>query len=85
MTTQSLDDAFKEFEIDPTKLGKPVDYQELEVKLKCPECNSGNVEWLLDKNSDEVDFNCLDCKKSFWMTYGEYREAVRRNEDKIVG
>ena len=75
---------FKTGEIDPLELGKQIDYHNLDIKLKCPDCNSNNVEWLLDKNSDEVDFNCFKCSKSFWMTYEEYKESIRKNQDKIV-
>ena len=56
---------FKTGELDPKKLGQPVDYQELSVKLECPECTSKEVEWLLDKNSSEVTFHCLKCSESF--------------------
>ena len=65
-------------------IGNPVDWVELKIKLKCPSCKSDNVEWLLDKNSDEVDFHCLDCDEYFWMTYKEYKIAVKRNPDKII-
>ena len=75
---------FKTGKLDPTKLGKPIDYQELEIKLICPDCNSKDVEWLLDKNSMEVDFSCPNCDRTCWMTYEEYKEAVRNNPDKIV-
>ena len=71
------DDAYEEFtkiirgfktgELDPKKIGQPIDWVELNLKLECPECESKNVEWLLDKNSNEVDFHCLKCDESFWI------------------
>jgi hypothetical protein len=75
---------FESGELNPKMVGKPVDWVELEVKLKCPECKSDYVEWLLDKNSNEVDFSCLECDKSFWMTHEEYEKTVRKNPDKIA-
>lgn len=74
----------KEGKIDPIKMGRPVDWVELDLKLICPECNSNNVEWLLDKNSNEVTFHCFKCDESFWMTYKEYKVAIRKNPDKLI-
>jgi len=76
---------FKTGKIDPKKIGQPVDWAELDIKLVCPECKSNKVEWLLDKNSDEVTFHCLKCTESFWMTYKEYKDTVKRNPEKIIG
>lgn len=70
--------------LDPKKIGQPVDWIILKIKLKCPECNSREVEWLLDKNSNEVTFYCLKCREYFWMTYEEYKSAIKRNPDKII-
>jgi ribosomal protein L33 len=70
--------------LDPKKIGKPTKLVELKTKLKCPECKSNEVEWLLDKNSNEVTFHCLKCSECFWMTYKEYKDAIKRNPDKIV-
>lgn len=88
------DDAYKKFEklikgfktgkLDPTKVGQPINWMKLKTKLKCPECQSNKVEWLLDKNSDEVTFHCLECSESFWMTHKEYKDAIKRNPDKII-
>ena len=75
---------FKEGRLDPKKVGQPVDWVELKVKLKCPACKSGDVKWLLDKNSNEVDFHCQKCGESFWMTYEGYTKTVKRNPDKVV-
>ena len=75
---------FKEGTLDPTKVGKPINWIELKEKLICPECDSDEVEWLLDKNSNEVTFHCLECRESFWMTYDEYKNAVKKNSDKII-
>ena len=75
---------FKTGKLDPKKVGQPINWVELDLKLKCPKCKSNKVEWLLDKNSDEVTFHCLKCSKSFWMTHEEYNSAVRRNPDKII-
>ncbi|MBI2043253.1 hypothetical protein HYT25_02600 [Candidatus Pacearchaeota archaeon] len=75
---------FKTGELDPKKIGQPVDWIELDLKLKCPGCKSNYVEWLLDKNSNEVDFHCLECNEGFWMMYDEYKKAVKRNPDKII-
>lgn len=75
---------FKEGKLDPKKVGQSVDWVELKIKLKCPDCKSNDVEWLLDKNSNEVTFHCLECSESFWMIYEEYKKAVKRNPDKIV-
>ncbi len=75
---------FKTGKLDPTKLGQPVDWVELEVKLKCPRCKSGNVEWLLDRNSKEITFHCLKCSESFWMTKKEYENAIKKHPDCIV-
>ncbi len=74
----------KEGELDPTKIGQPIDWKTLDKKLKCPECHSENVEWMLDKNSSEVDFHCTECSESFWMSHEEYKKAIKRNPDKIV-
>lgn len=70
--------------INPEKIGKPVKWVELDMKLKCPKCKSSNVEWLLDKNSDEVDFCCLKCGEAFWMTNKDYKTAVEKNSDCII-
>lgn len=75
---------FKTGKLDPTKAGTPIDWVKLDIKLKCPECESDNVEWLLDKNSNEVTFHCLKCPERFWVTYNEYKKAVKENPDKIV-
>ncbi len=75
---------FKTGKLDPKKVGHPIDWIELKIKLECPECKSNKVEWLLDKNSDEVTFHCLKCGESFWMTHKEYKDAIKRNPDKIV-
>jgi len=75
---------FKEGKLNPMKTGKPMDLVGLDIKLKCPKCYSKEVEWFLDKNSEDVDFHCLKCGKSFWMTYKEYKVAIKRNPDKII-
>jgi hypothetical protein len=74
----------KKGEIDPTKIGQPVNWVELDIRLKCPECKSKDVEWLFDKNSNEVTFNCLKCSESFWMTKEEYENAVKKNPNGII-
>jgi len=88
------DDVSEEFEkliigiktgkIDPTKISQPIDWVELKVKLKCPKCESKDVEWLLDKNSNEVTFHCLSCSDGFWMTKKEYENAIKTNQDCII-
>lgn len=75
---------FKTGKLDPTKIGQPVDWIELNVKLKCPICKNEDVEWLLDRNTKEVDFHCLKCNESFWMTIDEYRNAIDKNPDCII-
>ena len=75
---------FKTGELDPTKIGQPINRIELKVKLRCPECKSKNVEWLLDKNSKEVTFHCLKCSGGFWMTFDEYKQAINKNPDCII-
>src|SRR3989344_102324 len=75
----TLIQGFKTGKLDPKKIGKPVDWKELKIKLICSKCKSKDVEWLLDKNSDEVTFHCLNCKESFWMTHKEYKRAIKRN------
>ncbi len=75
---------FKTGEIDPEKAGQPIDFIELKTKLLCPECDSNNVEWLLDKNRNEVTFHCFKCSEHFWMTKKEYHNAVKRNPNKII-
>ena len=42
------------------------------------------VEWLLDKNSNEVTFHCLECSEGFWMTIKEYGNAIKKNPDCII-
>lgn len=74
----------KKGEIDPKKVGHPIDWVELNIKLRCPDCGSYEVEWLLDRNSNEVTFHCLSCTESFWMTYEEYKNAVNKNQDCII-
>jgi hypothetical protein len=75
---------FKTGKLNPEKMGQPVDWIKLNKKLICPECDSREVEWLLDKNSDEVTFHCLKCSESFWMTHEEYKNAIKRNPNKII-
>ena len=75
---------FKSGKLDPAKVGRPMDLVALDKKLICPECDSRVVEWLLDKNSDEVTFHCLKCGESFWMTHKEYNDAIKRNPDKVI-
>ena len=75
---------FKEGTLDPTKVGKSMDLKELNKKLKCSNCSSKDVEWFLDKNSNEVDFHCLECDESFWMTYKEYKRAIKNNPNKLI-
>jgi len=74
---------FKKGEIDPKKIGHPVKWIELDIKLRCPVCGAYKVEWLLDKNSNEVTFHCLSCSESFWMTPEEYKNAIKKNPDCI--
>ena len=83
-TFEKLIIGLKTGKIDPTKIGQPVDWKELKVKLKCPKCQSKEVEWLLDKNSKEVTFHCLACSNSFWMTKKEYEKAIKKNPDCII-
>ena len=75
---------FKDGKLNPKKVGQPINWIELDSKLKCPKCKSNKVEWLLDKNSDEATFHCLNCGESFWMTHKEYNEAVKKNPDKLI-
>ena len=75
---------FKTGKLDPTKIGHPIDWIELDARLKCPKCKSEDVEWLLDKNSNEVTFHCLKCNEGFWMTINEYKKAVKKNPDCII-
>jgi len=75
---------FKTGKLDPIKIGQPVNWMELKIKLKCPKCKSTSVEWLLDKNSNEVTFHCLKCGEGFWMTYKEYENAVKKNQECII-
>jgi len=75
---------FKTGKLNPKKLGQPVNWKELDIKLECPECKSKEVEWLLDKNSNEVTFHCLKCSESFWMTHEEYKGTIERNKNKII-
>jgi len=75
---------FKEGKLDPIKIGQPVNFVDLKIKLKCLECDSENVEWLLDKNSDEVTFHCIACGESFWMMHNEYKEAIKKNPKQII-
>lgn len=75
---------FKTGKLNPEKIGHPVKFQELKIKLKCPDCNSDEVEWRLDKNSNEVIFHCLKCNEGFWMTHKEYKNIVKKNPDKII-
>ena len=81
---EKLIKGFKTGKLDPTKIGKPVNWVKLDKKLICPGCKSQNVEWLLDKNSKEVYFHCLKCNESFWMTLKEYDKNIKKNPDKIV-
>ncbi|MAG01730.1 hypothetical protein CMI42_00155 [Candidatus Pacearchaeota archaeon] len=81
---ENLIKGFKSGDIDPTRVGHSVDWMELGEKLICPDCESREVEWLLDKNSSEVDFHCLECSESFWMTYDEYKDAIKRNPDRRI-
>ena len=75
---------FKEGKLDPKKIGQPMDLADLDTKLKCPKCDSEEVEWMLDKNSNEVDFHCLKCGECFWMTHNEYKDAIKRNPSQII-
>lgn len=81
---EKLIKGFKTGELDPTKIGQPVEWVDLDIKLMCPKCESRNVEWMLDKNSNEVTFHCLKCSESFWMTKKEYKNAVKKNPNKII-
>jgi len=74
----------KEGRLDPTKIGNPVDFIDLDKKLQCPKCDSKKVEWVLDKNSKDVIFNCFKCNECFWMTYSEHKNAIKRNSHKLV-
>jgi len=64
--------------------GTPIDWIKPKNQLACNKCKSENVEWLLDRNSNEVDFSCYDCKNHFWMTLKDYENAVRNNPDCII-
>ncbi len=75
---------FKTGKLDLTKIGQPVDWVDLKIKLRCPKCKSENVEWLLDKNSNEVTFHCFRCSEGFWMIINDYKRAVRKNPDCIT-
>lgn len=75
---------FKTGKLDPTKIGNPIEWIELDIRLKCPECESNNIQWLLDRNSNEVTFRCLKCSEGFWMTYKEYKDTIKRNPQNII-
>lgn len=81
---EKLIKGFKTGKIDPVKIGQPVDWVALDIKLKCPQCKAKDVEWLLDRSGNEVTFHCLECSESFWMTFDEYENAVRKNFDSII-
>lgn len=75
---------FKTGKLDPTTFGTPINWVELDIRLKCPECKSNNVKWLLDRNSNEVTFRCLKCKEGFWMTHKEYKNAIKKYPKDII-
>ena len=75
---EKLIKGFKTGKLNPAKVGQPIDWVNLQIKLKCPKCESKDVEWLLDKNSNEITFHCLKCSEGFWMMYKEYENAIKK-------
>ena len=81
---EKLIKGFKTGKLDPTEIGQPVEWVDLDIKLICSKCESKDVEWMLDKNSNEVIFHCLKCNEGFWMTKKEYKNAINKNPNKII-
>lgn len=53
-------------------------------RLRCNNCDSGNIMWFIDDNSKEVYYSCSDCHNSGWMYEHEYNRAVKKYKDKIL-
>lgn len=66
-------------------LGEPCDFTKCDIQLLCPRCGCSNVIWMLEKNSQEVTFNCYNCGEKFWMTVEEYKLATEKNPECIIG
>ena len=84
------EDAKEEFEEAITKLQKgdfsdshEIDMQDVTIKLRCGSCNSDTINWFIDKNADEVYYNCK-CGTKGWMTQKEYDKAVKENPEMII-
>ncbi len=79
---EKLIKGFKTGKINPKKVGTKL--KQCEIKLICESCDSKNVSWLLDKNSNEVYFTCKDCGKTYWMTLKEYNKAIKKFPECII-
>ena len=74
---ERLIQGFQDGTIDPMKVGKPMNILDCEEKLKCAECKSKNISWIIEVEDKEVFYKCADCKAKGWMTLEEYEEAKK--------
>lgn len=65
-------------------LGSAMEIEDCEIYLKCAQCGSKNIKWMLDKAHNEVIFNCKDCNNSGWMYKEDYEDAIKRHPDCII-
>jgi len=65
-------------------LGDKMDLVDCETQLLCGECDSDDVSWTLDKNSNEVYFKCFKCGESSWMYEDEYKATLKKYPDCII-
>ena len=66
-------------------LSKSTKFEPVEapVKLLCGQCGSKQIDWFVDKGSNEVLYGCLNCGENGWMTMYEYRKACKIFQDCI--
>lgn len=63
--------------------GDPMDIQPILLKLVCGKCDSRNISWSIDTNSNEVYYHCHNCKEHGWMTLEEYVNAIKKYPESI--
>ena len=64
--------------------GEPYEPVPMKVKLKCGSCESANINWVMEKNSREVYYNCNKCGEHGWMYEKEYKQALKKHPNLVI-
>jgi hypothetical protein len=66
-------------------LSKSTKFQPVDapIKLLCGQCGSKQIDWIVDKGSNEILYECFDCGERGWMTMYEYKKACKRFQESV--